>query len=75
VVDQVMIIFAGAKGYLDKVERRHVAAWESQFLQFMRDQRPEVRNGLLKDRKFSPDLEGKLKQAIEYFQPQFKKPA
>jgi F-type H+/Na+-transporting ATPase subunit alpha len=74
VADQVMIIFAGTKGYLDKVERRHVAAWESQFLQFMKDQKPEVRSALLKDRKLTPQLEEQLKKAIEYFQPQFKKP-
>ena len=41
VVDQVMIIYAGTKGYLDKVPRKQVAAWEEQFLQFM--QRTEGR--------------------------------
>jgi F-type H+-transporting ATPase subunit alpha len=74
VADQVMIIFAGAKGYLDKIERRHVAAWEEQFLRFMREQMPEVRNTLRKDKKLSKDLEEQLKKAIEYFHPQFKKP-
>jgi F-type H+-transporting ATPase subunit alpha len=74
VVDQVMIIYAGAKGALDKVDRKHVAAWESQFLTFMRDQMPEVRNALMKERKLSKDIEEKLKKALEYFAPQFKKP-
>src|SRR5438093_10999749 len=46
VVDQVMIIYAGTKGYLDKVPRRHVAAWEEQFLRYMREQRSDVRSGL-----------------------------
>ena len=32
VIDQVMIIFAGSKGYLDKVPRDEVAVWEEQFL-------------------------------------------
>ena len=40
VVDQVMIIYAGTKGYLDKVPRKQVAAWEEQFLRFMREQKP-----------------------------------
>src|SRR5262249_10823294 len=44
VADQVMIIFAGTKGYLDKVPRNQVQAWEKQFLAFMHDQRPDVRN-------------------------------
>jgi F-type H+-transporting ATPase subunit alpha len=51
-----------------------VAAWEEQFLRFMREQMPEVRNTLRKDKKLSKDLEEQLKKAIEYFHPQFKKP-
>jgi F-type H+-transporting ATPase subunit alpha len=74
VADQVMIIFAGARGYLDKVERKHVAAWEEQFLRFMREQKPEVRSLLLKERKLTSDVEKQLKAAIEYFVPQFKAP-
>jgi len=70
--DQVMAIYAGAKGYLDKVPRNQVSAWEGQFLRFMREQQPEVRNQLIKDRKLSPELEGKLKAALDAFVPQFK---
>ena len=44
VVDQVMIIYAGTKGYLDKVPRNEVAAWEEQFLTFMQEQAADVRN-------------------------------
>src|SRR5205085_9565593 len=51
--DQVMIIYAGAKGYLDKVPRNQVNAWESQFLQFMKEQRKDVRNTLIKEKKLS----------------------
>jgi F-type H+-transporting ATPase subunit alpha len=73
VADQIMIIFAGTQGYLDKVERRHVAAWEEQFLRFMREQRPEVRNKLLKGRKLEKDLsKDELNDAIKAFVPQFK---
>jgi F-type H+-transporting ATPase subunit alpha len=74
VADQVMIIFAGAKGYLDKVPQKQVAAWEEQFLRFMKEQMPEVRSQLLKERKLSSELEDKLKKAIEFFQTQFKRP-
>jgi F-type H+-transporting ATPase subunit alpha len=74
VADQIMIIFAGAKGFLDKVPQRHVAAWEEQFLVFMKEQKPEVRNTLLRDRKLSPPLEQQLKESIEFFHQQFKAP-
>src|SRR5207245_1608472 len=74
VVDQVMIILAGTKGYLDKVPLRQVATWEEQFSRFMREQRPDVRSALLKERKLTPEIEKQLRAAIEAFQPQFKAP-
>src|SRR5262249_27068488 len=57
VVDQVMVIYAGTRGYLDKIERRQVLAWQDQFLQFMREQRAEVRNTLMKERNLAPRKE------------------
>jgi F-type H+/Na+-transporting ATPase subunit alpha len=85
VADQVMIIFAGTRGYLDKVKRPHVAAWEEQFLLFMREQRPQVRDALIKQRNFKTKeedkakakkgkLEADLEKAIEDFQHQFQPP-
>lgn len=74
VADQVAIIFAGTKGFLDKVERRHVAAWEEQFLTFLREQMPEVRNALIKERKLTKEIEAGLVKAIETFQLQFRPP-
>jgi F-type H+/Na+-transporting ATPase subunit alpha len=73
VIDQVMIIFAGSKGYLDKVPRDEVAVWEEQFLTFMREQAAEVRDRLFKDRKFNPQNEEMLHSAIKRFVPQYKK--
>jgi F-type H+-transporting ATPase subunit alpha len=75
VVDQIMSIYAGTKGFLDKIDNRHVAAWEEQFLRFMREQKPEVRKLLLTERKMTPEIEKKLAEAIGVFQPQFKAPA
>jgi F-type H+/Na+-transporting ATPase subunit alpha len=75
VADQVAIIYAGAKGYLDKVDRKHVSAWESQFHTFLREQMPEVRSKLVKEKKLTDEIEKDLVKAIETFAPQFKAPA
>jgi F-type H+-transporting ATPase subunit alpha len=72
VVDQVMVIYAGTKGYLDKIDRKQVASWEQQFLRFMREQRAAVRNTLMKERKLTPAIEQQLKESLEAFGPQFK---
>ena len=79
VADQIMIIFAGTKGYLDKVERRKVLTWQDQFLLFIKDRRPQVREALIKQRtlfekdgKTPNQVQRDLIQAIEEFQPHFK---
>jgi len=72
VVDQIMVIYAGNSGGLDLVDRRKVRAWEAQFLAFMKEQMPEVRDLLAKEKKMTPEVEEKLKGAIAAFNPQFK---
>jgi F-type H+-transporting ATPase subunit alpha len=70
--DQVLIIFAASKGYLDKVPRPKVAEWERQFHLFMKEQKPEVRKKLIQERKLTKDIEKDLTAAIEFFVQQFK---
>lgn len=72
VVEQVFIIYAATKGFLDKVERPKVQAWESQFLAFIKEQKPELRSALLKERKLTPEIVKSLEAAIKEFGYQFK---
>ncbi len=72
VVDQVMIIYAGTKGFLDKVPVKEVRAWEEQFLRYMRERQPDVSNAIRKERKLSKEIEQQLAAAITNFQAQFK---
>ncbi|QVL32297.1 F0F1 ATP synthase subunit alpha [Telmatocola sphagniphila] len=72
VIDQVMVLYAGTRGYLDKVPVKSVRAWEEQFIKFMAEQMPEVRKGIEKEKKITADLEPQLQKAIDTFSPQFK---
>jgi F-type H+-transporting ATPase subunit alpha len=72
VIDQIMIIYAGNTGGLDDVPVKQVRAWEEKFLTFMRDQMPEVREMLAKEKKISNEVAAKLDAAIQTFRPQFK---
>ena len=72
--DQVMVIYAGAKGFLDKIPRNQVSEWEAQFLLFMKEQRKDVRDQLVSEKKLSSELEAKLKTALEAFGAQYKAP-
>jgi F-type H+-transporting ATPase subunit alpha len=72
VVDQVMIIYAGNSGGLDAVDRKKVKDWEDQFLKFMKEQKPEVRALVAKEKKMTDEVVAALNAAIKEFQPQFK---
>jgi F-type H+/Na+-transporting ATPase subunit alpha len=72
VIDQIMIIFAGNTGGLDDVPVKSVRVWEEQFLRFMKEQMPEVRELLAKEKKITDDVSKKLDAAIKAFKPQFK---
>ncbi len=77
VLDQVIILYAGTRGHLDKVERRHVQKWEEQFLRYMTEQQPQVRANVKDMKQWKKDADGKpihegLEKAIAAFQPQFK---
>jgi F-type H+-transporting ATPase subunit alpha len=72
VVDQVMIIYAGNSDAMDKVDRRQVKAWEEQFLRFMKEQKPAVRDLLAKEKDLTGEVTKQLDAAIKEFQTQFK---
>ncbi len=72
VIDQIMIIFAGNSGGLDAVDRKKVRSWEGQFFKFMKEQMPEVRALLAKEKKITDEVAKQLTAAIAAFQPQFK---
>jgi len=72
VFDEILIIFAGTKGYLDKVKLPDVAAWEEQFLRYVHEQQFAVRNKLVEKKELTRELEAELEAAIKAFQPQFK---
>jgi len=71
VIDEVLSIYAGTRGHLDKIPRTRVAEWERDFLAFMREQKAEVRNKIVESRKLEDDVAKELETAIAEFQRQF----
>ena len=72
VADQVMVILAGAEGYLDEVPVKQVSRWEKEFLLFMKEQKPEVRNALIKEQKLSDVIVKQVRDSLTEFKLQFK---
>jgi F-type H+/Na+-transporting ATPase subunit alpha len=73
VVDEVMIIFAGNSGSLDDVAVSRVQAFETEFLQFMRDHKAAIRNEIAEKKELSPELKTALTEAINLFKASFAK--
>ncbi len=71
VYDQVMSIFAGTRGHLDQVSVEQVPVWEEEFLTFMRDQKPEVRQLLVDSGDLTDEFVEGLIAAIAEFHTQF----
>lgn len=69
--DQVISIYAGTRGYLDTVPVNQVAQAEQELLQFMREQKSEVRNKILSTGALDDESERLLKAALEEFKTQY----
>ena len=71
VVDQVLSIFAGTRGYLDDVPVHEVRKWEEEFLAFMHDLHSEIIDELNEKQDLTDELEEKIEAAIQEFKTRF----
>jgi F-type H+/Na+-transporting ATPase subunit alpha len=67
-VDQeVMVVYAGAQGFLDDIPIPRVQEFQTAFLAFIDATAGDFRNDLAAKGELTADLEGKLKQALNDF--------
>jgi F-type H+-transporting ATPase subunit alpha len=65
VEEQVVSIYAGTRGYLDKLAVNQIGRFEQQLLQTLRASHKDILDGIRKEKALTPDLEGKLKAVLE----------
>ncbi len=70
VVDEVLVIYAGTRGHLDKVAVNRVQEWEKTFLTFMKDQKPEIRQAIADSNDLSDDTTQQIEAALKEFNSQ-----
>ena len=68
VADQVISIYAGTKGYFDNVAVADCSEAEQELLQFMREEKSEVRDKLIEASELTEEVEEMLKAALGEFQ-------
>ncbi len=67
VIDQVMSIFAGANGFLDKVPVPKVADYERRMLAYVKDNHAPFYEGLVKDKALTAEVEAELSRILGQF--------
>ncbi|MEM8840015.1 MAG: F0F1 ATP synthase subunit alpha, partial [Pseudomonadota bacterium] len=65
--EQVAVIFAGVRGYLDKLEVTQVGSFEEGLLASLRSEHQGLLDQIRQEEKLTDETEGKLKEAIEAF--------
>ena len=71
VEEQVVVLFAGVNGYLDKIALTDIGRFESGLLDALRGSGKEILDNIRAENKISDDTESKLKEAVEIFTKSF----
>lgn len=62
--EQVISIYAGVKGHLDKIDDKKIVQFESELLRRFKAQHSDILDDIRKERKITESTEEKLKKAI-----------
>jgi len=71
VAEQVISVFCGVKGYLDDVELKDIAHFESQIIDKCKSEKPEILESILKSGKLDDDNEKLLIEVITELKKNF----
>ena len=65
--NQVMVMYAGTRGYTDTIAVDKMKAWEAAFIRFMETAHSEVAHEIVEKKAITPEIEPRLKEAIQQF--------
>ena len=69
--EQVCVIYAGTRGYLDSIPVASVGRFEAEFLSRLHSQHADLLEAIRTQKSLTEELEGQLKAAIETFTASF----
>ena len=72
VQEQVASMYAATRGFMDDVPVEHIRAFEDQYLEFLRNSKPEVLAAIKDKQALDKDIEASMKAALEEFKKGFK---
>jgi len=65
--EQVVVLYAGVNGYLDKLEVSQVGAFEAGLLASMRTDHKDILKDIAKKKALDDDIIGRIKSALDAF--------
>ncbi len=65
--EQVVVIYAGTRGYLDDVNVRDVTRYEADLLSYLRNEKQDLLTKIRTDKELSKDIEAGIKDALDAF--------
>lgn len=68
--DQLVVIYAGVRGYLDKVKTSEISKFESEFLSFMKNSHRDLMDEMRKTGKLTKEQDDKIGKILEEWIPQ-----
>jgi len=71
VEEEVVAIYAGMKGYLDKLAVNQVGRFEDEFLRLMRGKHSDTLDAIRTGKALTPEIESKLKEILDNFSKSF----
>ncbi|MFP4671316.1 MAG: F0F1 ATP synthase subunit alpha [Desulfohalobiaceae bacterium] len=71
VEEQVVILYAGTKGFLDDIAVESVRKFELEYMEFMRNTKQDILQAIREKQDLDEDTENKLKAAVEEFKKGF----
>jgi len=71
VTDQVLSLYAGVNGYLDKIDVEQVRAWEKAFLEYIREEKQSIWQKITDQGEIDDETKTQLDAALAQFQKRF----
>ncbi|MEM7493398.1 MAG: F0F1 ATP synthase subunit alpha, partial [Pseudomonadota bacterium] len=68
--EQVVVIYAGTRGYLDEIATKDVTRYEAELLSFLRNEKKDLLAKIRDEKKLEP-AEDEIKAALEEFTKTF----
>jgi len=67
--EQVVVVFCGVKGYLDKMVTSEISKFEKLFLDYVKNKYRHILDTIRKDGDISPKTESELRAVLDEFIP------